>query len=320
MHDWFAPTTEYARVKAEERYAASQKNHGDPIMFERTPSEETPMQTIVLKKFDEFGEATRNGDTSKLRPLINFLYPIWRDNLVHTNEQNRHQRSMFTDWLGRPVNYSHVNYVAAGNFFHELFEAAYQHTEEEVEVFVQRSEALIEALQYLPFIHKEYLEGAFSVDDVRALYTKSTNIFRSSNVHEVVAGLRAGFTVEELKKIKPIFFLNENKYTPKQLRFLLQHYSYNTINNILSVLRENVTTPQFEDFAAVLDAGFRTKTTVMIFAKNTQLNKKDPNFFRTLAELRARLEKEKALILSDKNADIVDIAEAVIELYKSYKR
>ena len=321
MDKWFAPTTDYARMRDNERVAAAKENHGDPVMFERVKGDEdTHFKHFALERFTEFGEAARRGEHGELRYLIDFLYPIWRDELVHTNENNRIQRSMFTDWLGRNVNHTHYDAIAAGNFFHELFEAAYQRTEEDVETIIQRGEALIDITKYLPHIHAQHLNDSFSTDDLRAVYKKSTNIYSGDNFVDMVDGLRAGFTVQELKKISPIFYTNKFKYTPTQLRKLTKKYSYATINNVLNVFKENVKTPPFDDFAAVLYSGFRTKVTVMVFAKNARLDKQDPKFFRTLATLRKKLQEDKALILSDKNANIVEVSEAIIQLYKDQKK
>jgi hypothetical protein len=256
---------------------------------------------IALRKFP--AEAAL-GNGAYFRELVDLAYPVWRDQIVHT----RHPRSgLFGELVGDQSNYYGTESEEAA-VLSNFFILTFNESEATVANLITRAVELINITKTLTWVrHSMYVKN-FQMEDLEKLSMPKYYL------PYMVVGLERGFTVEELKKIKPGFFLHN--FTPSDLRSVANKHSYKTINSIVSLLslQSVAKVPSFSEIAAALDAGFMSDKEFKAFARNTGTDYSDTKLFSKLAKIRNKVTAEEAEILGKTTSNVVDVAKILVKL------
>lgn len=169
----------------------------------------------------------------------------------------------------------------------------------------------------------EITQGYYAVVD--RVYAASFDIEKLVDVQarpslylfSAIQGLEKGFTVEEVAKTGAFFYETPYlNYTPENLRLLCRSYTYKAIKSLATACSsvKSMVRPLFDDFLAVLDAGFTNGAEFKTFVKNLRYEYSDPTLFRKAADAAQSLDPEDLAVLKDKNSTAVDVAAVIVKM------
>jgi len=283
MSKWKLTTTPEAIAFANRSEGNNRRSFSAPEMVRRHELEK------ALQKFQI--DLNRHHDYTAFATLVEAVYPIWRDEIVH--EQTG--KDLFVDWLGAE-NINTWHHITT--YLTDFFRLTLGEEEPVVNNWLDRIEGILEISQYHYFINPDYYNTNFDIEDLKEVARRIRGIH---TISYTIAALEMGFAPEEILNVNLKFYIPIGRYTPENLRRLAKKYTYKEINNLLPLFRMNtIRIPAFEDFEATLDAGLDTSKKFKKFVKNLGYSYAHPNLFREAALNYTQFtDADKAILTSD---------------------
>lgn len=299
MSKWEVTTTQ-AAIDRLAKIQARGSEHFYQYQASKEDRIEINALVMALRKF--YTEA-EEGIGESFREIIDVAYPIWRDQIVHERTPSF---LTFLEWIGRTDRSQAIEDKAArvlGTFFNSTIDQS----EAVVENWILRIESLIRSTKTSYWIFPRFYDTSFDMEDLGE-FAKTNYQFS-----EMAEGLELGFTVAELKKLKPYFF--RVNFTPTDLRSIIDRHSYRAINSLVSTFGLSSTRlTSFDNFVAALDAGFTSDKEFKAFARNTGVDYGDVDMFPKVTKMRTKVTDDEAKILTQFKPNMLELAKILIKL------
>lgn len=327
MLSWDLETTDYAKdsFAARENGLAKDKSflsHYSQKAFGDARWEENSSR--MIKSLQDLADNFHSHQVAN--PFTQFIdetHDIWANDLYHEKD-----KKMLINFLGANYNESDYAWRSARLSKHlvelvsSFYYKAFRQDEATVVEWIKRVDdfASLPWSSFESFFSERYYSEEINMEDVRELFgCKRLYIFHA------IDGLKAGFTVAEIKKLNSAFyrfyyFGADKKYdtlfSPAEVRELMNKYPVQALNAVVQavILFPPDAAPPLEHFEEALGAGFNNIKTLKLFARRTGIDLNDREMLHDVAQIRKRLTEEQSQILMDKQANVIEIAKIVATL------
>lgn len=299
MNKWNVPTTAEAIAEAKKR---SEIVHGRSVYVGTGDYQQRRSKLMnVINNFSADLYCSRQFGFDR---LMEVAYPIWRDELIHEKTKNSH---IFMDWVGN--DYVRNMHRDIYTFLEEFFANAYGQSDEVVNNWINRINAIIHTTYTLSAVMPKLYMGSQSLADIEKLWHSKGYFWH------LIHGLERGFTVKELLKISSTFYIHPVNFTPDDLRVLYPAYPYRTINNMLKIFSLHTLDPNFtfDEFFDLLNVGFTRDKELRAFIRNVGFDYSTPHLFTEVVKLRKKLTDEEMQILIQSQPNILELSKILVK-------
>lgn len=266
----------------------------------------------VIFRLEELYEAFRSGDAEALVSALELVYPAWIHQVDHTRYVGSKTDQTLEDRFYLLHIHNHRFLVTFTKILSTFLALAKDQDDATVDRWLDRIRRTIELTGSHYAVNHRVYTASFDMEDIVELQAH-----RNVYVLSAIKGLEEGFTVDEMIKTGPYFYQTGYlHYTPENLRLLRKSYTYKEIKSLVTVCSslKSMDDPPFEDFLAVLDAGFANGADFKTFVKNLRYEYSEPNLFRKAVNAAHSLSPEDVAVLKNKNSTAAAVAAVIVKM------
>lgn len=285
--------------KTLELYEANESDHG----FIKEFGDLT--EPWLSKNLSLFNREFENRDPHAFVNLVERVYPYWNSYVAHVESK---EDKFFHESLtsSRLVGNARPSLNNSAQILNTFFNKSFGKSDNEVERWLKRIEAIIKASDYVGHISPGLYMSESSIEDVIELM--DTRVY----LWDGVSALDKGYSLAQVKKVNLAFV--HIGYSAYDLDLLLEDYNYPQINKVAALFEKFNSIQPLNDYREMIGLYGKSKKEIWALARNSGLGYERDDAFYKLGEIIKNISDEELNTIAVHNPKPLESAPILVKI------